>query len=301
MSTTRRSPLRMALPLLAVLVLIALWSAYWLIAFRTARHAFAVERARLLHHGFLLNCGSETWGGFPFRFEFFCGTVHADIPGFGMFETGAIRAVAQAYQPWHIILMQDGPTTVTPNGAPPLTATHQRVIASLTLSNPAEPVLTVEIPKLSVATLLTAQTTIVSLRPKTDGIVDIATSTTAATLTLPGRAPLYLDQASLDATLTSRHSLDIHAGDARQGALIVNGKGSLSLDPQHRPQGEIAAQTNNSPLLFDNLQKYFNISPEERATALAMLAVMGQKAVLTARDGQLTVGPLHITHLPPLY
>ena len=59
-------------PLAAVLLLLAGWSAYWFIAETTARRMAETRRSELAATGTRLTCGSESWGGYPFRFEFVC-------------------------------------------------------------------------------------------------------------------------------------------------------------------------------------------------------------------------------------
>ena len=99
-------------PLAAVVAVAAAWSIYWYIASEKAKQSFAkyVERNRLA--GIEINCRDGVWGGFPFRFELRCTSLSAQGERGGIaidFSGKAVRAVALAYKPLHLIVEVDGP------------------------------------------------------------------------------------------------------------------------------------------------------------------------------------------------
>lgn len=139
-------PWRMLLPLLVVLVLAAAWSVYWLVAASAARNTFDERMAFATERGQRLDCASEDWGGYPFRFEFTCDKPVVTDKALGVLSSGRLRAVAMAYNPWHVLLLVDGPTIFTPAGRPPLTLDHHTILTSLQFADGAsDPEVSVEI------------------------------------------------------------------------------------------------------------------------------------------------------------
>src|SRR5215831_13309618 len=63
---------RVVLPLVLVLALAAGWTGFWHYAASRAQGALAAWQAREAARGRSVNCGSESFSGFPFRFEFAC-------------------------------------------------------------------------------------------------------------------------------------------------------------------------------------------------------------------------------------
>ena len=59
-------------PLAGMILLGALWCGYWFIAFVSAKELVQAKRQEFLNRGLQLDCAHESWGGFPFRFEFQC-------------------------------------------------------------------------------------------------------------------------------------------------------------------------------------------------------------------------------------
>ena len=151
-------PWRMFLPLAAVLVLFGAWSVYWWIADTLAQQTMAAQRVQLASRGMSLVCGKERWGGYPFRFEFDCSEPTLSLQGRATVSASHLLAVAQAYNPTHVILLIDGPTRVTAAGAPPIDATHGRALVSLKVKGRHDGELEAEIPQLAVGGLARAAT-----------------------------------------------------------------------------------------------------------------------------------------------
>ncbi len=115
MASQAKRPWYMFYPLAGMILLSLLWCGYWFIAFSGARELIQAKRLEFTGRGMELTCARETWGGFPFRFEFQCETaklqfIH-DTQTYNV-QTTKILAIAQAYNPLHVILLVDGPTSI---------------------------------------------------------------------------------------------------------------------------------------------------------------------------------------------
>ena len=66
-------PWRILLPLALVVALALGWSAFWLYAQARARTALTAWTKHEAAAGRILSCGTQDFGGFPFRFELTCG------------------------------------------------------------------------------------------------------------------------------------------------------------------------------------------------------------------------------------
>ncbi len=103
------------LPLLLVLLLGGLWTAYWFVGQAGAREGFERWREAEARRGRELTCAEHRHAGFPFRFEVSCRDAVFTLSGGDGVTTvriGEIRAVAQAYAPTHVIAEFSGPMTV---------------------------------------------------------------------------------------------------------------------------------------------------------------------------------------------
>ena len=301
MSMTPSRPWRMITPLAAVLALFAIWSAYWLFAFTAARTYADAERQRLAREGIVLACSGESWGGYPFRFEYNCGDPVIQIRDDMKAEAHTVTVIAQAYQPWHLVALIDGPTTLHSKNRTAILLTHERGLASLNLKTPDEPLFSVEFPKLTVNHVFRADDTLVSIRKRQAGVIDIAASAARITLTLAGKPPLELDQAAADTTLAPGNILTINSASAQRGTLTVTGTGTLRLDAQNRVQGRIDTQVSDTQALLDAASPYVNMTASERSVLIAMLAAMGQKAAFSAMNGEIYWGPVKIGNAAPLF
>ena len=139
MPNAQPSSWRMLLPLAAVLLLALLWSIYWFLAAGYAKDRFAEERTRLEAQGVTLACQSESWGGYPFHFEFTCSSPVVKVRDRGEITSAKVLLTALAYAPNQIVALLDGPSTVTRNGDQPITANHQRAIAAITFARDRNP------------------------------------------------------------------------------------------------------------------------------------------------------------------
>jgi hypothetical protein len=129
MAHRQRGPWPIILTLIGIVLLVILWSAYWVIASGLMRDRYESERARLAAQGVAFDCKAAHWGGFPFRFEHDCIAPTLTAEG-DKIEAQNLLLVIQAYMPNRAIVLIDGPVT-TASG---VTVTHERAVASARFS-----------------------------------------------------------------------------------------------------------------------------------------------------------------------
>lgn len=118
----RRSPVRRVfLPLFGALLLVAAWTGAWFYAAARADAAMAGWRQREAAEGRVYDCGTQTIGGFPFRFEVRCTNPSAEFrsnrPPLAL-RAKDVRVAAQIYQPTLLIAEFGGPVTIAELGQP---------------------------------------------------------------------------------------------------------------------------------------------------------------------------------------
>ena len=293
----------MFLPLGVVLLLALLWSAYWFVSFGIAKQRFAEQRAALAEQGLSLACTQESWGGYPFHFEFSCSSPVLTYAGSTELHSASLLMVALAYAPWQIAALVDGPSTLSAPGMTPSEIKHQRALGAVTFDKAGLPSFSVDLPALAIANLGRADKLMVFTRPAANGGNEIALQGNGISYTPPGTAPLAVDSASLQGTLQANQSFDLSKFEMNQGALRFWGSGSLALDPQHRITGQIDTETNDSKALLAKVGPLLGLSDSKLANLRTMLGLLGNgaKAAIIARDGVLYLGPFQIAELKPLY
>jgi hypothetical protein len=302
MTDKARRPWRMFVPFFVVVGLFALWSLYWLAADRTARSAAAEARARMAADGRSLACTSESWGGYPFRFEFACKAAVLTAPGLRL-TASHVLAVAQAYNPFHVVTLIEGPTTVELEGRPPVTAIHDRAILSVTVEGDRLVQLSGEVTRLAVAGQLTAADLVIHARPSAKGDYDLALDGSGLAVTPPGKPPLALNSLQFRGTFTAPRHLDIDTLAATSGAVTASASGQVELDDSHRPEGKLVAQTNDAKGLMDLVTPQLDMTDKQQTTATTLIGFLGNQPRLdiVAKDGFLYVGPMPAGRLDPLY
>lgn len=302
-NTKPKRPWRMVAPLAAVITAFLLWSVYWHAANSAVQTHAARERAQLAARGFSLACASENWGGYPVRFEFTCANPSINFPGGQTARSGALLAVAQAYNPRHVIALIDGPSSVTlPDGAS-YAVTHGRAVISVVARRGAAPQISAEIPSFNGAGIFTANTIQIHTRAAADNANDIAITVDGAVYYSPGKPPLVIDRAQLLSALGANRELTIGDLKFNQNGLKLWGKGTLALDASNRLAGRFDAQTNDLGGLLTVLDPHMELAEQDRATLKAVLGFLGKEArvSLVARDGEFYIGPLKVGELNPLY
>lgn len=293
----------MFIPLGIVLLLAALWSAYWFVASTTAQNRLAAERSRLAAEGITLSCSDESWGGYPFHFEFGCNSPVLTHAGKAEVRSTKLLLVALAYAPWQVAALLDGPTKVMASGLPPTEVTHQRALASITLDGKGQPSYSAELPAVAVTGLGTAGKLTLFTRPAASGGTDIALQGSALSYQPPGKPGVTVDDANILGTLQADDAFTLDKFEARQGQLRYWGSGTLALDAQHRLSGQVDTETNDAKALLAIVAPLIGLSDSKLANLRTMLGLLGNdaKAPIIAKEGALYLGPFQIAELRPFY
>lgn len=296
-------PWRMFLPLTIILALTLLWSAYWLVASGIAKQRFTATRADLAAQGLTLVCSKESWGGYPFRFEFTCPSPKLSWDGGVELRATNLLMVALAYAPWQIAALVDGPTMLTGPIAGATEIKHQRALAAFTFGRDGQPSFSAELPGASAAGVGQAGKLMLFTRPSAAATTEIAFDASQVTLQPTGKPPLALDTATLRGTLNAGQSLKINKMELQQGQLRYWGSGTLALGPQHRVSGQIDTETNDIRALLAAAGPQLGLPDSKLANLRTMLGLLGNdaKVPIIAKDGVLYLGPFQVTELRPLY
>src|SRR5512135_929655 len=138
----RRSNRRYAVLLVLVVALIAGWSWFWKYAAAKAEVAVEGWRAREAQAGRVYACGSQSTGGFPFRFEVNCDAASAvfrsNQPPVEV-RAGGVLVVAQVYQPNLLISEIHGPLTIADLGQAPKIVANWKLGQSSVRGTPGAP------------------------------------------------------------------------------------------------------------------------------------------------------------------
>lgn len=291
------------MPVFGILALGAIWSAYWFVAITHTERAVAQWRERMAADGFTLACAAESWGGYPFRFAFTCESPAFTSSRGIAAKSVAMTALAQAYNPWHVIVLLDGPTTLRAGNAPQLDATHERVIASLKIRDAAPAEVSVEIPQLIIPKWLTAAKVLGHGRPEAGGALGIAWSIDNLAYQPEGRPPLHIARSDFTGTLKPNAELAVHGVALQEGPVSCRGTGTVGLDSQRRVTGLLNTETNDPDGLLLILDPHLELNGQQRAAFKTVLGLLGQQAKidLIAKDGEFYIGPFKIADLVPLF
>ena len=303
MSNAAPRPWRMFLPLGIVLVLALAWSIYWYVALGIAKERVAAERTALADQGVTLACSRESWGGYPFHFEYTCASPVLQYGAEARLRSGKLLLVALAYAPWQVAALLDGPTTVAAPGLTPTKMEHQRILAAITSEQGGVPNIDVDIPALAVPELGQIVKLMLHTRPSAGGGTDVAVTIAGLDFQRPGRPPLRLDSGNVLGTLKQDEVFELRKFELQQGSLRYWGSGTLSLDAAHRIAGKIDTETNDINGLLAVLAPHLDLKSSQLANLKTMLGLLGNaaKAPVIARDGMLYLGPFKIADLDPLY
>lgn len=138
----RRTGRRYAILVFLVLALIGGWSWFWHYAAGKAEIAIDGWRAREAKSGRIYACGTQSIGGYPFRFELECDKASAlfrsNHPPVEI-KAGGMLIVAQIYQPNLLITEFHGPLTIADQGQPPNIIVNWKLAQSSVRGTPAAP------------------------------------------------------------------------------------------------------------------------------------------------------------------
>jgi hypothetical protein len=128
--------------LLLVVALFGGWSWFWFYASAKVETSIEGWRAREAKAGRLYACGSQTIGGYPFRFELNCGEASALLkssqPPLEIKSRGVLVA-AQVYDPTLLITEFHGPLTIASPGQAPDVVVNWKLAQSSLRGTPAAP------------------------------------------------------------------------------------------------------------------------------------------------------------------
>ena len=314
MASTTKRPLYMFYPLAGMFLLTLVWCGYWFIAFLGAKDFIQAKRLEFADKGMELTCARESWGGFPFRFEFQCETpklqiIHGNETH--SVQTTKFLAIAQAYNPLHVIALVDGPTAIDRT-----TVIHDRALISVTVGLDRDWDASLEAASVNAQDLFTDGQLKLFAR-KIDSRLDLAADTKELTVIRPDNPPLTVSSAELvgqtNASLLTQkrldgQSLEISSLKISQGPVDFTATGTVSLDPQHRLAGKLSSQTNDIDGLMKFIAPIFALNEQDSATIKNLVILTGSdpatnttKADFNAKEGALYWGLIKLADLEPLY
>ena len=320
MIPSTKRPWYMLYPLAGMILLSALWCSYWFIAFVSAKELVQAKRQEFANRGMQLNCARESWGGFPFRFEFQCEAASLQLANANEtlnVQSMKILAVALAYNPFHVLLLLDGPSAI--NG---VELTHERALVSVTVNGSGNLDVSSEAAKVNAQGLFSAAQLNFYGR-KINGKLDFAargdqlvilgpdnlvTPIAKAEIVAHTSASLLNQPSTLDYATATGESLEISSLKISQGAVDFAAQGKIFLDPQHRLAGKLSNQTNDIDGLMKFIAPIFALKEEDSAAIKNLVNLTGTdpatnttKVDFTAKDGALYWGLLKLADLKPLY
>jgi hypothetical protein len=328
---TTRSRFRWSLwlPFILLLVFCLAWAGLWLYGRMTLIDIMDREIAREAGEGRNWSCPDRSVSGFPFRMELRCaeprfaaGTPEGDIEA----SVKGVTAVARVLDPFAVIMLFDGPLTLTQNGRTgtlnwkearasvratttslssfdtvalgldlmlplpaadqPLTATAERLEAHMR-QHPGS----VKDGKADfdlVANLKTLNMPLLGETIQSEAPIDLEIQTQALAVPLkPGRGP-----EGIDAWRDGGGSLKLVLVKLVNGASSLEATGALKLDAERRLEGTVN-------LVLANLDRFADALGN--AGALARPLLKKGNAPLNLGQGKLSFGPFPIADLPPLY
>jgi hypothetical protein len=316
MIPSTKRPWYMFYPLIGMILLSTLWCGYWFIVFVGAKELVQAKRFEFKNQGLQLDCANESWGGFPFRFEFQCEGAwlqFAQANKIYDIKSVTMLAVAQAYNPFHVLLLIDGPSKV--NG---VELTHERALISVTVNGSGNLDVSSKVVKVNALELFSAGQLNFYGRI-INGKLDLAANTEGLTVLDPG-LPISITKAAIvaqtnasllkqpyDAAATGE-TLEISSLKISQGPVDLTAQGKIFLDPQHRLAGKLSSQTNDIDGLMKLIAPLLALNDEDSAAIKNLVSLTGSdpatkttKADFTARDGALYWGLLKLADLQPLY
>jgi hypothetical protein len=140
--TARRRNRRYISLVILVAALFGGWSWLWNYAADKAQASIEGWRAREAKAGRIYSCGTQTFGGYPFRIEVDCDRASAlfrsNQPPLEI-KTSGILIAAQIYQPNLLISEFHGPLTIAAPGKPPNIVVNWKLFQSSVRGTPSAP------------------------------------------------------------------------------------------------------------------------------------------------------------------
>ncbi len=294
-------------PLAGMLLLCVVWSGYWIVTSSQVRKQLATERETLKVDGVDLKCGQELWGGFPFRFEFTCQTLSL-VSRQTTITTPKLRAVAQAYNPFHILLLIDGPTNFAKGNLKLASVTHRNGIVSVVYDTAGNLDVRSEFFDVAIEGQAKAKSFRLFARKQGDKI-DLAGDTDAI-MVQPSNTKIdrMAFVAATSAVETETPAVDITSIKLSAGPANIEAQGRLEVNTAHNLSGKITTQTNDIDAVLKLIAPFSGMNEKSGAALKSLLALQGndpklpaQKAEFTIKEGELYWGLMKIGKLEPLY
>jgi hypothetical protein len=305
--TTAKRPWYMFYPLAGMLLLCVVWSGYWFVASSQVQQQLSTERKNMASEGVDLQCGQEFWGGFPFRFEFTCQNLSL-VSQQTTITTPKLRAVAQAYNPFHILLLIDGPTNFAKGDVKLASVNHHNGIVSIQYDTAGNLNVRSEFFDVAVEGQAKAKSLQLFARKQGDKI-DFAGDTDAIVLQPSNTA---IDRmafvAATSAVGTDMPVLDITSIKISAGPTNIEAQGKFEVNAAHQLSGKLTTQTNDIDAVLKLVAPLSGMNEQDGAALKSLLALQGndpklptQKTEFTAKEGELYWGLMKIGKLDPLY
>jgi hypothetical protein len=256
-------------PFVLLAVLAIAWTAAWFVIRGRVADGIDGWLAAEAGAGRQWTCAERAIDGYPFRIELSCAELRWQSEG-SSGTLGPVEAVAQVYQPRHVIVLVGGPLRFS-GGAVTAAAEWRLLEASIRIGRDGLQRASViaQAPQVRLAGLpgdlaLSSESLNLHLRPSptraAEGAVDIAANATGARVpaldALAGGAEPANLQLDLTATETDAFAqgfdpdqaeawreaggrIDLLLLSIAKGARRLEAKGSLRLDDQHRPAGQL--------------------------------------------------------------
>jgi len=271
----RRRNRRYIILLVLVAALFGGWSWFWSFASDKAQVNLDGWRAREAKSGRVYACGSQTIGGYPFRFEVNCEQASAlfqsNQPPVELKANGMLVAV-QVYDPTLLISEFHGPLTVADPGQAPNIVVNWKLFQSSVRGTPAAPERVSVVLDRPVVDRMSGggqQNLLRATRVEVHGRIAEGSVTSNPVLEMvlrlnkaagPGLHPAAIEPVDADITAVLRGLKDfapkpwaarfrelqaagggINVAQARvqQGDIIAVGSGTLSLNPSGRLEGQL--------------------------------------------------------------
>ncbi len=309
-------------PLAGMLLICIVWCGYWYFAFTGARELVRAKRLELAGEGLQLSCASESWGGFPFRFEFQCAAPSLQVIGAdGAYhlDSAKLLAVAQAYNPLHVLLLLTGPSSIGSAGTTPQPFAHDQALVSVKLNRAGEFEISSEAANVGTPGLFSAAQLRFFAR-KTDAILELAANAEQLVIQNLDHSPTPVSKAELIAQTSASFlnrpfgapsqvkPLEIRLLKISQGQVDFSAQGSVFLDPQHRLAGKLSSATNDIGRLMEIISPLLAIDEKDSAAIKSLVSLTGSdpttkttKADFNATGGALYWGLIKLADLAPLY
>lgn len=325
------------LPAIIVVVVVAGWSVFWFRAESRANEVIDSWLARESAAGRQYTCVDRKIGGYPFEINVRCSEITVELPGKDVpvvARAAGFVGVAEIGDPRHIIIELKGPLLIGPADGKPTAALSWQLAQASVVGGPSssderisvvleKPVLR----RTAGAELGRADHLELHGRPDPDTSKRYDVLVHASQIVAPHveswfggplDAELQLGITGIDRVprvSLSELARRFAAADGKIDVVLMRlaapdiaaeARGSVALDARGRPQGRLIVTGRAAPSLLDD------ILPTHDADLVRFgFALLGQPAVLggkratlvevDARNGKLTIGPIKVGAIPPLY